>query len=137
MICSPFYCSEVLVDEISSLPNNVESSPESLMRRNSALFLMKTKNEGRLTQSALKDIINGTSDLCQQVLQQLKRKVSDIVDGDWEMPPEKKKEICTQINDVEMTLFEGLDSEHKQENYYRDNFGYLVGCTSRDHLHVK
>ena len=132
MIRSSFYYSEVFTDEMSSLLNDVESSPESLMKRNSALFLMKTKNEGRLTQSALKDITNGTSDLCQQALQQLKRKVSDIVDGDWEMQPEKKKEICTQINAIEMTLFEGLDSEHKQEKYYRDNFGYMVGCTNRE-----
>ena len=55
------------------------------------------------------------------------------------MQPEKKKEICTQINDIKMTLFEGLDSEHKQEKTTETTLDtWCMGCTSReDHLHVK
>ena len=99
----------------------------SPMKRNAALFLMKTKNEGRLTQSALRDVTNGASNLCQQAVDGVKRKISQIIDRDWEMQPEKKREICAQIDSIEMTLFEGLDSEHMQEKYYKEKFGYLVG----------
>ena len=53
--------------------------------------------------------------------------ISQIIDSDWERQPEKKREICTHIDSIEMTLFEGLDSEHMQEKYYKEKFGYLVG----------
>lgn len=101
---------------------------DSPMKRSAALFLMKAKNEGRLTQSALRDVTNGTSSLCQQVIEQVKRKMSHIIDGDWEIQPEKKREICAHIDSVVMGLFEGLESEYLQEKYYKDKFGYMVGC---------
>lgn len=101
---------------------------DSQMKRSAALFLMKAKNEGRLTQSALRDVTNGTSSLCQQVIERVKRKMSHIIDGDWEIQPEKKREICAHIDSIEMGLFEGLESEYLQEKYYKDKLGYMVGC---------
>ena len=40
---------------------------DGIMKGSAALFLMKVKTEGRLTQSALRDITNGASSLCQLV----------------------------------------------------------------------
>ena len=50
------------------------ASEISPMKRLAALFLMKTKNEGCLTQSALNNVVDGTSNLCPQVAHKLKRK---------------------------------------------------------------
>ena len=47
-----------------------------------------------------------------------------------EIQPEKRREICAQIDSIEMSLFEGIESEFLQEKYYKDKFGYMVGCTS-------
>ena len=41
-----------------------------------------------------------------------------------EIQPEKRREICAQIDSIEMSLFEGLESEFLQEKYYKDKFGY-------------
>ena len=103
---------------------------DSPMKRSAALFLMKAKTEGRLTQSALRDVTNGASSLSQQVCERMKRKISHIIDGDREIEPEKKREICAHIDSIEMGLFEGLETEFLQEKYYKDKFGYMVGCTS-------
>ena len=56
--------------------------------------------------------------------------MSHIIDGYCEIQPEKRREICAQIDSIEMSLFEGMESEFLQEKYYKDKFGYMVGCTS-------
>ena len=97
------------------------------MKRSAALFLMRVKSKGRLTQFALRDVTNGTRSLCQQVIERVKRKMSHIMDSDCEIQPGKRREICAQINSIEMSLFEGLESKVLQEKYYTDKFGYTYG----------
>lgn len=98
------------------------------MKRNAALFLMKARNEGRLTQSTLQAVTRGTGDLCQQVIDAMKDKVSSIVNADCEMSDDKKREISAQVRDIDFKLFDGLEGEYLQEKYYAEEFGYMVSC---------
>ena len=55
--------------------------------------------------------------------------MSHIIDGECEIQPEKKREICVHF--IEMSLFEGLESKFLQEKYYKDKLDIrMVGCTS-------
>ena len=51
--------------------------------------------------------------------------MSHIIDGECEIQPEKKREICVHF--IEMSLFEGLESKFLQEKYYKDKFGHTYG----------
>ena len=75
---------EHLRDDSTLMPMSHDDpwDTDSPMKRSAALFLMRAKNKGRLTQSALRDVTNGTSSLCQQVIERVKRKMSHIIDGD-------------------------------------------------------
>ena len=53
--------------------------------------------------------------------------MSHIIDGECEIQPGKRREICAQIDSIEMRLFEGLESKVLQEKYYTDKFGYTYG----------
>ena len=100
---------------------------ESPTKRSAALFLLKTRNEGRLTQSALNNVVNSTSDLCQQVAHKLKRKFSEIV-VDSPMSESDKRAMIHTLNNVECAPFEGIGTEYLQEKYYKESFGYLVSA---------
>ena len=86
---------------------------------------MKTKNEGRLTQSALNNVVDSTSDLCQQVTHKLKRKFSEMV-VESTISEDDKGAMIDKLNNVECEPFKGIGTEYLQEKYYKDNFGYLV-----------
>ena len=89
---------------------------------------MKSKTENRLTQSALKDITNSTTVLFQDAISQTKRQFEKTV-MDTDISDEVKQALITKMDDFEYNLFDGLDSEHMQEKYYKEHFGYLVSET--------
>ena len=103
-----------------------EKNDGSPMKRSVALFLMKTKNECRLTQSAMNDITHATGELCQVVVRRMKRSMTEMVEEDSHMDHDNKRALLDKVNDIEINLFQGLNSEHLQEKYYREKFGYMV-----------
>ena len=46
------------------------------------------------------------------------------------MDHDNKRALLDKVNDIEFNLFEdlfeGLNSEHLQEKYYKEKFGYMV-----------
>ena len=44
-----------------------------------------------------------------------------------EIQPEKRREICAQIDSIEMSLFEGMESEFLQETYYVQRQIWIYG----------
>ena len=109
------------------------STGESPTKRSAALFLMKTRNEGRLTQSALNSVVHSTSDLCQQITHKLKRKFSEAVGESATMSEDDKQSLIDRTNSIEIDPFEGISTEYLQEKYYKDNFGYLVCVYVQQH----
>ena len=92
--------------------------------RLSAMFILKTRDGGRLTQSATNEIVSGVSELfqhtlesvCQNTLQTLKQ-----IDAG--------EQIVTAVQESIMSHpdpFKGLETEYLQNVYYRDNFFLIV-----------
>ena len=78
------------------------------------------------SQSALNNVVNSTSDLCQQVAHKLKRKFSEIVDSP--MTESDKRAMIHKLNNIECEPFEGIGTEYLQEKHYKESFGYLVSA---------
>ena len=69
----------------------------SPMKRSVALFMMKTKNECQLIQSAMKDITNATGELCQVVVRRMKRSMTEMVEH---MDHDNKRPFLDKLNDI-------------------------------------
>ena len=94
-------------------------------KRSAALFLMKAKNEGRLTQSALNSVVHSTSDLCHQVVHRLKRKFSEAIEEST-ITEADKRSLVEKMSSIEYEPFEGITTEYQQGKFYKENFDYLV-----------
>lgn len=103
-----------------------EPEPPGNPKRSAALFLLRTREEGRLTQTALDQVVHSTSSLCEQVASNLKSQVSvaiqtvGLTEGD-------QKKVLDSLESISCDPFEGLRTEYKQEKFYMENFSYLVG----------
>ena len=52
--------------------------------------------------------------------------MTEKAERDSHMDHDNKRALLDKVNDIEFNLFEGLNSEHVQEKYYREKFGYMV-----------
>ena len=87
---------------------------------------MKSKTEGRLTHSALLDVIKGTSVLFDEGI---KRGFAKQV-ADANIPVDAKHSLIGKLQDFEVNIFNGLNSEYLQEKNFKENFDYLVSCST-------
>jgi hypothetical protein len=102
------------------------TTEESPTKRSAALFLMKTRNEGRLTQSALNSVVHSTSELCQQVANKLKREFSATIADNEMISEDAKRSLIEQMSSMDYEPFKGISTEYQQEKYYKEHFNYLV-----------
>lgn len=103
-----------------------EPEPTSNPKRSAALFLLKTREEGRLTQTTLDQVVQSTSSLCEQVASNLKSQVSEAIQKVGLTEADQKK-VLDSLGCISCDPFEGLRTEYKQEKFYKENFNYLVG----------
>lgn len=110
---------DVNQDDLDYLLGNAEQQ-----RRASALFLIKLKEQRRISQVTVDDIISGFDGLLQQTVSRAKAGVRaklaeqgidpTIIGG--------MDEIFQEI----LNPFEGLETVHKQEKYFRECLGLVV-----------
>ena len=107
--------------------DNIEDNPEPVgnPKRSAALFLLKTREEGRLTQKALNQVVQSTSSLCDQVVSNLKAQVTQVIQKVG-LNEADQKTILDSLGGISCDPFEGLRTEYKQEKFYKENFNYLV-----------
>ena len=90
------------------------------VRRSSALFLLKLKEQRRISQVAVDDIVNGCKSLfCHTIVRvqagvRAKPAESSTIDG-----------LDSAFEDVS-NPFEGLKTSYLQEKYFRDTLGLVV-----------
>ena len=108
---------------------NVATPP---LKRSAALFLLKSKAEARLTQKALQDVINSAGELYEEAIGEVKQEFSCLI-VNANIQEETKQMFLRKIDTFEFDIFDGLESEYRQEKYFKENFGYLVG---HFHIHV-
>lgn len=96
------------------------------IRRSSALFLLKLKEQRRITQVAIDDIVQG----CQGLLSVTIDRVQAIIKA-------KLAESGVDLNQIEglddsfkqvIDPFEGIETCHLQERYFRETLGLIVSC---------
>lgn len=73
-VCIVMYtCRDVQSDTVHHEPAAAMATGNP--KRSAALFLLKTREEGRLTQTALDHVVHSTADQCQQVVSAIKEQV--------------------------------------------------------------
>ena len=86
---------------------------------------MRSKTEGRLTQTALRDVTNGAGVLYQEAFSQIKKEIAQMI-MHVDMPVAARDVLVGKVGTLQMNVFDGLESEHLQEKFYMVKFGYLV-----------
>ena len=99
--------------------------PPGNPKMSAALFLLRTREEGRLTQTALNQVVHSTSSLCEQVASNLKSQVSEAIQTVG-LTEDDQKKVLGSLECISCNPFEGLQTEYKQEKFYKENFSYLV-----------
>ena len=94
-------------------------------QRTAALFLLKMKEERRLTQVAVDDIISGVTSMLDQSVCHVKAgvraKLSEIGVDVTNLPG--LEEVFSELQQP----FSGLETAFKQEKYYKESLSLLVG----------
>ena len=112
-------------DAVHHEPAAELSMATSNPKRSAALFLLKTREEGRLTQTALDQVVHSTADLCQQVVSAIKEQVSEAI-KQIGLPEAEQKLVLDKMEAVKCDPFDELRSEYMQGKYYKEAFKYLV-----------
>ena len=89
------------------------------LKRNSALFLLRTKEINRVSQRALDDIVGGVTGLFEARLLQLKE---DLL---AELDPEYSELVTAKIDGIAQP-FKKLESQFTQEKYFKEELHMLV-----------
>ena len=107
----------------SDNPGDIDNSQPTILsggdslKLNAAKFLLKTKEECKLTQASLDAIVSGVKGLWSQAIDELKDKMQEVL-----------PETCNIFDYSIFTVspFDGLETQYFQEKFYRENFGYIV-----------
>ena len=94
-------------------------------KKEAALFLLQLKEKAKIPQSVIDNVVEGTTTLLKKSIQHLKRKVMEFLDS------EGQDDLTTSqgFQDIwqdEITPFEGLETQHHQEEYMKHLFPYVV-----------
>lgn len=93
---------------------------------NKAMFLLKLKQERRLSQMAIDGLISDITTLLEEELSSLKKEVIQCLEGGH-----VSAELINNINKtlskrISTPPFEGLQSAYLQKKYYLENFNLVV-----------
>ena len=120
---------------IEGLQNRVEEHEddqpaETNLQRSAAQFLITLKEKFQITQTALDFAITQVEQMMYYSNEDLKAKVQLAlqqysVEGDIELREDVLSD-CFRID----SPFSGLQTEHMQTKYYKDNFGLVVSVSS-------
>ena len=94
------------------------------VRRSSALFILKLKEQRRISQVAIDDIVEGCKGLFTQTIDRVQAGVCAKL-AEVGMDPDS----IESLNDLFMSItdpFEGIETCHLQEKYFRETFGLIV-----------
>lgn len=99
------------------------------VRRSSALFLLKLKEQRRTSQVAIDNIVEGCKGLFTQTIDRVQAGVRAKL-AELGLDPdaiEGLDDIFKNVTDP----FEGIETCHLQEKYFRETLGLIVSLLSR------
>lgn len=110
-----------------------QSERESLKRSN-GLFLLKMKETRQISQPAIDDIIEGCRELVFRRSQEIKRVVWSTLSASG-IDPDSVSGL-TSVFDDEFDPFLGIETQYKQEKFFREEFGLLVSVSNSPPPHT-
>lgn len=111
----------------------VSSSPthESDRKRNAALFILKTRDGRKITQTCLDGVLSDVSLLVKQNIQSRCHTTLQALKAAGASKDILEVTKSTLFgNQGEAGLFDGLKTEYLQNSHFRDNFGLVVSDIS-------
>ncbi len=91
-----------------------------------AVFLLKAKEQRRMSQSSLDGVITDIDELFGTQTHLLGKKIQDIL-ASMSCSNDVKEAVETEVNGAaKHSLFSGLDTAYLQRKYYADNFHFVV-----------
>lgn len=99
-------------------------------KRQSALFILRTKLVCKMSQTAINDILPSVSALLENKLHYLQNELEKILST---VPAEYVDSVNMLFQSPEISEpFHGLETRHKQDQYIKEEFGLVV----RVHVHM-
>lgn len=107
------------------------NNPIPLLQTSSALFLMKIKEEHKLTQTALQGVVEGVTGITQARLSILQTEVHKVLSasGISASSIPGLDDLFDQ-DGVFGRPFLGMETQHQQHKYYTTHFQFVVGAGS-------
>ena len=132
-------CPSVNEDIPSTYPTHMENSSSETVnqgqetdsdcedkQREAALFLLQLKEKTKLPQSVVDNVVQGVTVLFKKSVHRLKRKVTELLESEGLSDIAASDSLQDLWRD-EATPFEGLETNHLQEQYMDSTFPCLVG----------
>ena len=94
---------------------------QAMLRKSGALFLLKMKEQRRMTQVAVDDIVGGYKNLFSATVECLKARVRAKLAEEGQ-----SSTLCDDIFDNIIFPFDGIETGHLQEKYFRESLGIIV-----------
>ena len=95
-------------------------------QREAALFLLQLKEKTKLQQSVIDNVLQGVTVLFKKSVHRLKRKVTELLESEGLSDIAASDSLQDLWRD-EATPFEGLETNHLQEQYMNSTFPCVVG----------
>ena len=110
------------LDPTNSIANRTN---QSLLQ--AAKFILKTRDGRKLTQTAMDGIIQDTKIIVEHVVDELEQKIMKTLENLGTITPNGISEVlCVFSNPSMRNPFEGMETQCKQEQYFRENLNYVV-----------
>ena len=97
------------------------------VRRSSALFLLKLKEQRRISQVAIDDIVDSCKGLFSQTIGQVQAGVRAKL-ADCGVDLESIQGLDTAFSSV-TDPFDGIETHHLPEKYFRETLGLIISWT--------
>ena len=118
--------SDIELEDVNHGP--VTSETRFSLKRNAALFLLKTKEEGRVSQATVDGLVSDLTNFIQIRLNEVQREVRCIIQrGSVQVPNDVATAIERSFNKEEISRpFAGLESEYLQKKYFKEELNMVV-----------
>ena len=133
---SPNNDSQDSLDETlgSSLPSARNCGPA--YKRSAALFVLKSKEERRISQLALDGLLEDFHELCETQQNCLRKEVKECLQS-LSCSTQVIEAVDRVVHQSRTNLpFDGLQTAYLQQQYFQENFNFVVGNTYNDQVHV-
>ena len=113
----------MILDESADIQYLMGNDAE-LVRRSSALFLLKLKEQRRISQIAIDEIVSGSRGLFVQSMERVQASVRAKL-AETGIDPDSIVGLDLAITNV-IDPFDGIETCYLQEKYYRDHLNLIV-----------